>query len=154
MITPQEIIDRNEILDALERHIGQRSGIDRRNYFNSWADEEGVKAFKIDYRQIIRDGKEARRLISFIRRSRTISYWDIVAATKHAYSGRLVWNEKARCFNYLTGQYFPTEYRCAVCVVLAAVLWKWCDRTPYDKKQFFKNEFGRGMQKRWFSEDI
>ena len=145
-------IDKNTILDALELHISQRSGIDARNYFSSWADKDGVAAFRSEYRQILRDGKEARILLRAVRNSVTIIADEILAATKQAFSGRLSWNPKAQCFNYCTGQYFPTEYRCAACVVLASVLWNWSERpTGDDKRQYFRREFGRGIQSRWFN---
>lgn len=82
--------------------------------------------------------------------------------------------------DYCTGQYFPTEYRRAVCAVLASALWYYtrehCMPTVgtapcgsgkaeadkyFDGKKavsagdwlraHFRNEFGRGIAARWFS---
>ena len=78
--------------------------------------------------------------------------------------------------DYCTGQYFPTEYRRAVCAVLASAIWSWkrdqCMPAPtlhhntetgetlqrykglragdYLRANF-KREFGRGMAARWFN---
>jgi hypothetical protein len=143
---------KDQILDALSRHISQRSGIDARNYFDSWSDTEGRKAFNIEYREILREGRDARKLLYFVRRSFTITAEDILKATKHAFSGRLTYNAEKDRFDYCTGQYFPTEYRAAACAVLASVLWTWCERsTGDDKRTYFKREFGRGIQSRWFN---
>ena len=143
---------KDQILDALSRHISQRSGIDARNYFSGWNDTEGRKAFAAEYREILREGRDARTLLYAVRRSVTITADDILKATKHAYSGRLTYNAEKDRFDYCTGQYFPTEYRVAACAVLAAVLWAWCERsTGDDKRTYFKREFGRGIQSRWFN---
>jgi len=143
---------KEQILDALSRHISQRSGIDARNYFQSWNDTEGRKAFNTEYREILREGRDARTLLYFVRRSVTITAERILQATKHAYSGRLTYNAEKDRFDYCTGQYFPTEYRAAACAVLASVLWTWCERsTGDDKRTYFRREFGRGIQSRWFN---
>jgi len=143
---------KDQILDALSRHISQRSGIDARNYFDSWSDTEGRKAFNAEYREILREGRDARTLLYFVRRSVTITAERILQATKHAYSGRLTYNAEKDRFDYCTGQYFPTEYRAAACAVLASVLWTWCERsTGDDKRTYFRREFGRGIQSRWFN---
>ena len=61
--------------------------------------------------------------------------------------------------DYCTGQYFPTEYRRAVCAVLSSAIWAWTSAhcMPADTakpgdylRASFKREFGRGMS-RWFS---
>lgn len=145
-------LDKDTILDALARHIAQRSGIDARNYFSSWSDTEGRKAFNAEYREILREGRDARTLLYFVRRSPSITADDILAATKRAFSGRLTYNAEKQRFDYCTGQYFPTEYRAAACAVLASVLWNWSERpTTDDKRKYFRGEFGRGIQSRWFN---
>lgn len=82
--------------------------------------------------------------------------------------------------DYCTGQYFPTEYRKAVCAVMASALWHHvsahCMPTPLTQegphhstttylwhpthtalsagawiRAYFKREYGRGIQSRWFS---
>lgn len=46
----------------------------------------------------------------------------LIDAGEHYYSGRLTWNGKG--WDYCTGQYWPTEFRQAACVVLEAALRK------------------------------
>jgi hypothetical protein len=78
--------------------------------------------------------------------------------------------------DYCTGQYFPTEYRKAVCAVLSQAIWNWTSahampaptlhhnsETGETVQRFkglrvgdylrasFKREFGRGMASRWFN---
>ena len=62
--------------------------------------------------------------------------------------------------DYCTGQYFPTEYRRAVCAVLASAIWSWkrdqCMPADTAKpgdylRANLKREFGRGMAARWFN---
>ena len=140
------------ILDALAKHIAQRSGIDARNYFSDWRDTEGRKAFAAEYREILREGRDARALLYAVRRSPSITVHDILAASKRAFSGCLSWNDEKQRWDYCTGQYFPTEYRAAACAVLASVLWNWSERpTTDDKRKYFRGEFGRGIQSRWFN---
>lgn len=140
------------ILDALAKHIAQRSGIDARNYFSDWRDTEGRKAFAAEYREILREGRDARALLYAVRRSPSITAEDILAASKRAFSGRLSWNDEKQRWDYCTGQYFPTEYRSAACAVLASVLWNWSERpTTDDKRKYFRGEFGKGIQSRWFN---
>ncbi len=143
---------KDTILNALAKHIAQRSGIDARNYFSDWRDTEGRKAFAAEYREILREGRDARALLYAVRRSPSITADDILAASKRAFSGRLSWNDKKQRWDYCTGQYFPTEYRAAACAVLASVLWNWSERpTTDDKRKYFRGELGRGIQSRWFN---
>lgn len=140
------------ICNALERHINQRTGIDARNYFSDWRDKEGISAFRSEYREILRDGREARELLKAVRRNVTVTAEDILSACDRAYSGRLKYNAEKDEFEYCTGQYFCTEYRAAACCVLASVLWHWSERgTAEDKRTYFRREFGRGIQSRWFN---
>jgi hypothetical protein len=68
-------------------------------------------------------------------------------------SGRLIWDGKR--LDYCAGQYFPTEYRAAVCRALASVLWNyWRDGGRYTADQIraaAKSNLGRGITRRWFN---
>lgn len=139
------------ILNALAKHIAQRSGIDARNYFSDWRDTEGRKAFAAEYRKILREGRDARTLLHAVRRSHSITTDDILAASKRAFSGRLSWNEEKQRWDYCTGQYFPTEYRAAACAVLASALWRHASEGGCDVRRWACDEFGRGIKSRWFN---
>jgi D-tyrosyl-tRNA(Tyr) deacylase len=163
------------IIDALYIFVRQRSGMDWRNYGD-------VTSYRAEQRQITKDGAEAKRLIREVELHDSISADDIVSASRHAFSGRLsiVVHEGDRVtIDYCTGQYFPTEYRKAVCAVMANVLWNWvrdkCMLAPLTVegphsgattylwrdtqeavsagvwlRRHFRREFGRSMQARWF----
>jgi hypothetical protein len=117
------------IIDALTRFVDQRSGIE-------FADYGDVKAFRAEQRSITKDLHHARTLLSAVEWRDGITADDLIKAAHGAYSGRLTITEPAPahlqapgCVNdavsvdYCTGQYFPTEYRRAVCAVLASALW-------------------------------
>jgi hypothetical protein len=135
---------RTEILEALARFVAQRSGIDGRNYGGS------REAFLGDYRQILRDGREARALLRVVELSTCLPDSILVDVLK---SGRLTWNGKR--LDYCAGQYFPTEYRAAACRALASVLWNyWGDGGRYTADQIraaAKSNLGRGITRRWFN---
>jgi hypothetical protein len=132
---------------ALHTFIGQRSGIDYRNYGGS------REAYMADYRPMLQAGKDARAMLAYVDRSRTITpeMWaDALRGTRFdfdATTGR---------FDYTTGQYFVTEYRAAACRLLASLFFEWMrdseGRTDRDKlRTFAKREFGRGIASRWFN---
>ena len=135
---------RTEILEALARFVGQRSGIDGRNYGGS------REAFLGDYRRILRDGREARALLRVVELSTCLPDSILVDVLK---SGRLTWDGKR--LDYCAGQYWPTEYRAAVCRALASVLWNyWGDGGRYTAEQIraaARSNLGRGIARRWFN---
>ena len=135
---------RTEILEALARFVAQRSGIDGRNYGGS------REAFLGDYRRILRDGQSARALLRVVELSTCLPDSILVDVLK---SGRLTWDGKR--LDYCVGQYFPTEYRAAVCRALASVLWNyWGDGGRYTADQIraaAKSNLGRGIARRWFT---
>jgi len=135
---------RTEILEALARFTAQRSGIDGRNYGGS------REAFLGDYRRILRDGREARALLRVVHLSTCLPDSILVEILNN---GRLTWDGKR--LDYCAGQYFPTEYRAAVCRALASVLWNyWGDGGRYTADQIraaAKSNLGRGIARRWFN---
>ena len=135
---------RTEILEALARFVAQRSGIDGRNYGGS------REAFLGDYRRILRDGREARALLRVVELSTCLPDSILADVLK---SGRLTWDGKR--LEYCAGQYWPTEYRAAVCRVLASVLWNyWRDGGRYTSDQIraaARSNLGRGIARRWFN---
>lgn len=162
---------KQQIITALRAFVAQRSGMD-------WHDYGDVTSYRAEQRSITRDGKEARELLRAVELRDSITADDIIAASKRAYSGRLLIVERADgavAVDYCTGQYFPTEYRRAVCAVLASALW---ERARQDMpaptlhhnsetgetveryrglragdylRAGFRREYGRGLASRWFS---
>ena len=135
---------RTEILEALARFVAQRSGIDGRNYGGS------REAFLGDYRRILRDGREARALLRVVELSTCLPDSILADVLK---TGRLTWDGKR--LDYCAGQYWPTEYRAAVCRALASVLWNyWGDGGRYTAEQIraaARSNLGRGIARRWFN---
>jgi hypothetical protein len=135
---------KTEILEAMARFIGQRSGIDGRNYGGS------REAFLGDYRRILRDGRDARVLLRVVELSTCLPDSILAEVLK---SGRLTWDGKR--LEFCAGQYFPTEYRAAACRALASALWAyWRDGGRYTAEQIraaAKSNLGRGIARRWFN---
>lgn len=154
------------ILKALDAFVMQRSGLDWRNY----GDGPGYNADRRRMTQQLRDFRALARAVQW-RDSLTAD--DLIAAARHAYSGRLSIAELPGgkiAINYCTGQYFPTEYRAAACAVLASALWEWQRECTIVRgaiayyphagnaqsagdwlRAKFRAEFGRGIQQRWFN---
>jgi hypothetical protein len=117
------------IIDALTHFMNQRSGLEFANYGD-------VKAFRAEQRSITKDLHQARVLLDAVKYCDGITADNLLAASVSAYSGRLRiqlhWDQgingapdvlRKAAVSYCTGQYFPTEYRRAVCAVLASALW-------------------------------
>lgn len=107
------------ICAVLRTFIQQRPGLEFCNYGN-WP------AYRAELRSIGTDLKHARTLLSAVEWHDSIGADDILRAAKGAYSGRLHIDETKPgrfTLDYCTGQYWPTEYRRAVCAVLSSALW-------------------------------
>ena len=135
------------IIAMLEKFARQRPGMEPGNY-GDW------KAYRAELRTVTRDLTHARTLLSAVEWS-GITADDILRA---ADGGRLdikVDGERVR-IDYTTGQYFPTEYRKAVCRVLASALWAHVrDSMTGDEigdriRAHFRREFGRAIASRYF----
>jgi hypothetical protein len=137
-------MNKQQITKALHTFINQRTGMDWRNYSDA-------KAYRAELRSVIKDGQQARALLRYVELS-TISGDDLAAAFPRAFAGRLSWNGER--LDYCTGQYFPTEYRRAVCAVLASSIWHhWRDddKTGDAIRAAAKSTFGRTIANRWFA---
>lgn len=144
------------LLEVIEKFIAQRSGIDRRNYQRDWRDTAGAAAFNADYREILRDGRDARQLLQFIAGRDGIPAENIFGASSR--NGRLEWVFRGDKIglDYCTGQYFPTEYRAAACSMLAAIVWRYLcdgieDNAADHARKAARRLFGRGLASRWFA---
>lgn len=170
--------DRANMLRALQAFAAQRPGLDPRNYISGWNDTAGRSAYRRESRDITRDGHDATTLLTAVSLEDGIGPAEILAACR-AYSGRLRLQRTdagAWHVEYCTGQYWPTEYRRAVCAVLAAALWDHARDTmpqpatpetvtasptyklPGGKvgsagdylRAHFRQRFGRRIASRWF----
>jgi hypothetical protein len=151
---------KQQIIAALRAFIGQRPGLEFFNYGD-------VTGYRAEMRAITKDLHHARQLLRDVELRDSITAEMIVEASKHAYSGRLSIVERADgaiSIDYCAGQYWPTEYRKAVCAVCASLLWDYT-RTNYgagfaqsagrpitgsELRAQFRREYGRGIASRWF----
>jgi hypothetical protein len=138
---------KESILAALHKFVAQRPGLEFGNYGD-------CASYRAELRGITRDCTEARRLLRYVERS-SMTAEQIIDASKHAFSGRLTITptDTGYSLSYCTGQYWPTEYRSAVCAVLASAIWAhWRDETSTGDslRRAARNEFGRGIASRWF----
>ena len=116
------------VLDALEKFINQRPGLDPANYgahreqlqYSTREQRiEARRAMQGDARTIQKDGTRARKALIDARRHVAAGNGNaaiMAQALGEAFSGRLSW-EGSR-LEYCTGQYFCTEYRAAAATVL------------------------------------
>jgi hypothetical protein len=143
------------LCDMVRKFIDQRSGMDFREYGNDRA------AFMSDYRPMLRNGRDARRLLAFVEGREDITADDILTTTSG--NGRLefFYAGGGVRLEYTTGQYFPTEYRAAACSMLAILAWQALDRDLGDTdpengaadaiRRRAGRIFGRGIASRFFS---
>lgn len=163
--------DKATILAMLDKFARQRPGLEFGNY-GDW------KAYRSELRSITRDLADVRQLMRAVELSGITA--EQLKEAFRAYSGRLTLTQQDGKYtlSYCIGQYFPTEYRKAVCAVLAAALWTYkrdfC--MPEGSRQgasegvmlytlgggkghvsagewlrrSFARDFGRGIASRWF----
>ena len=152
-IVAKPVADKTAIVSALRAFIRQRPGLEYRNYCSSYADKAGRSAYFRELRGITKTLHDAKVLLVAVESEAGIT-GQALAYAFSAYSGRLSW-DGAR-LDYCTGQYWPTEYRSAVCAVLASALWYHRRQMGNDEdgeamRKYFRERFGRGIQSRWFN---
>jgi hypothetical protein len=167
---------KDQILALLDAFMRQRSGMEFANYGD-------IKSYRSEQRSITKDLHDARELLRYVTHCDGITA-DMLREAFRAYSGRLTLTTSSKglpALDYCTGQYFPTEYRRAVCAVLAAAIWEYYreHELPHGSTQGATNEgaslwypldngkprvsagdwlrttlareFGRSIGNRWFS---
>jgi hypothetical protein len=101
-------------LALLQKFANQRPQLDYCNYGDP-------KSYRQEMREITKDLHDFRELLNF-----AVNRVTDIEGTLKAYllknSGRLTLNKKGE-LNYITGQYFPTEYRPACNRILRDLIW-------------------------------
>ena len=136
------------IIDALNRWIAQRPGLEFGNYGD-------VSSYRAELRSIGKDLQHARAMVNYVAWHDSITAEMILDAANDG--GRLtltVNGDKVR-IDYVTGQYWPTEYRRAVCALMSSVIWAWlrenCEyKTGDDIRKAARRELGQSIANRWF----
>lgn len=150
---------RQQILTALSAFAESRPGMEPRNYFSDWRDKAGIAAYRSESRAVTRDLHDARDLLRYVELRESI---EITPDAFRAFSGRLTLTTGplpalAPKLDYCAGQYFPTEYRRAVCAVLASAIWAWLRDnrgdccTGDDIRKGARRELGASLARRWFN---
>jgi len=108
-------------LCALLDFAAQRTGLDRRNYGT-------LESYRSEASYI------SRQWHTLVNLAHIADYYQltdaqVVDASRWAYSGRLTWTGSE--WEYVTGQYFPCEFRSAAIAVLRAAL-----PTDYAKENY------------------
>jgi hypothetical protein len=111
--------NRDKIIALLRAFIAQRPGMDPRNYGDA-------ASYRAESRSITQDRHDAEMLLRQVELMTSSIPEAKLREAFRAYSGRLTLTDtpKGLRLDYCTGQYFPTEYRRAVCAVLASALWE------------------------------
>jgi hypothetical protein len=141
-------VEKGMILASLSYFIAQRPRLEFGNYGD-------FPTYNAEKKSITRDLKHAKILIDRVSMS-SMPVDVLKEAFKTAYSGRLSWDGVE--LDYTAGQYWPTEYRKAVCAVCAQALWSWYGSDiPYDIENrgdkiryIFHRMFPRQIANKWF----
>jgi hypothetical protein len=148
---------REQILNGLENFVRQRPGLEFGNYGDS-------RSYNAEMRSIAKDRRDAFELLAAVGWRENITADDLLSAAKHSYCGRLSLSfddDDNLKIDYCTGQYWPTEYRRAVCALLSSAIWGYTRDTMSNEdkdgespgtriRNYFRKDFGLGMAKRWF----
>jgi hypothetical protein len=143
-------MNNKEIIAALRKFVGKRSGLDWRNYYYNFTDIDGVKAFRADRRAIAKDGKHGRELLTLCE-SLEIPFGHLVGSKK-----RLTLDATSGEVDYTPGQDMVTEYRAAVCRACASAIWNWLvdterARNRAEVQAWIKARLGRSIANVWFN---
>ena len=139
--------DKSTIIAALYKWIAQRPVLDFGNYGD-------VSVYRSEMRSITRDPHHARTMIDYVARHDSITAEMILDAAKSGRLSMVVDGESVR-IDYCTGQYWPTEYRPAVCRLLSSVIWYWMrandpQRSGEMIRKTASRELGTSIARRWF----
>lgn len=118
-MTTATATSRDAILNALGVFIRQRAGLEYGNYGDP-------STYRAEQRRITKQRHDAETLLRYV--ASTGMSAETLLSGFDAFSGRLTFTPGGTGggrLSYCAGQYFPTEYRAAVCAVLASALWNY-----------------------------
>jgi hypothetical protein len=138
---------------ALRKFVGMRSGISFADYVTGPADIVGRANYRKDKRTIAKYGEDARKMLALVE-SAGITCEELQTAA-HDSGGRLEIRETGYHHEviFTPCQYWSTEYRAAVCRLLARALFLYADMMNgeySDCRRELKSAIGRGTYGRWF----
>ena len=144
------MVKKQTIIDALNAWVSQRPGLDYHNYGDP-------VSYRAEVRSIGKDLQHARALINYVAWHDSITAEMILDAAKSGRLSFVVRDYGTVAIDYCTGQYWPTEYRPAVCRLLSSVIWYWLrdnmldPATGNDIRRQAARELGTSIARRWFA---
>lgn len=132
-------MDKEAFLSAMRRFISQRSGLDQRNYSDR-------RSFMLDYREMLRDGRDTRIMLRAIERSGIAA--DTLRESFNTFAGRLS-PQKDGALDYCAMQHWGMEYRRAAGAVCAHALYLHWGR-GHQAREEARRSFGKRFADRWF----
>ena len=151
------------LINTLEKWVAKRPGLEPRDYIRHGLDHDGRAAYFAEARSITKDLNHARALLRYVELRPSITAEDILKAARDSFSGRLTIEPlndgDGFSIDYCVGQYFPTEYRRAVCAVLSSAVWNRIrDDLPTDTdnkgdaiRAAARRELGQTLARRFFT---
>lgn len=140
--------DKFVIIATLHKWIAQRPGLEFGNYGD-------VSSYRSEMRSITRDLHHARAMVNYVAWHDSITAAMILDVADDGGRLTMATDGDKVTINYVTGQYWPTEYRRAVCALMARVIWDWLRengnyKTGDDICKAARREFGASIARRWF----
>lgn len=135
--------------DLILAFLAKRPGLDPRNYCTPRDGGEGYRIYRREAAEIARDKQDALALLNWARLACTEAQLRAVFSDA---SDRLCIIGNA--LEYYAGQYWPTEYRAAVCRKLASLFWHavpYADGHRDTVRKKAVRYFGKGVASRWFN---
>ena len=147
-------MNKSAIINALSAFIRQRPGL-------KFCDYGSLSGYRAELRSITKDLKHARDLLAYVACRDSISAESFLYASIGKRLSIAVANDGAVSIDYCEGQYWPTEYRRAVCWLLTSVIrdyWRdECAPSPRPEnmgdwlRAKSRKEFGRAVAARFFN---
>ena len=143
-------MDKQTIINALRAFAEQRPGLEPANYGSR-------TGYDTERRRIHRQLREARRLLRAVDLRSYVTADHLRESFRTSFSGRRTLRDDGT-LDYCVGQFWSTEFRAAVCAVLAGAFWAAVRDSvipPGDGagdriREFFRREFGPVIAGRWF----
>jgi len=140
---------KTRLIQALRQWVAQRPGLEFGNY-GDWS------AYRAEVRSIGKDLQHARKLIDYVAWHDSITAEMILKAADNGGRLSIVVDGESVRIDYCTGQYWPTEYRPAVCRLLSSVIWHWMrandpQRSGEMIRKTARRELGTSIARRWFA---
>ncbi len=134
----------------IRRFLAQRPNMDARNYCTPRDNGAGWRLYRKEAAEVARDKRDALSLLAWayvhVEESFFVAAFALPGERLHLNEGRL---------EYTAGQYWPTEYRKAVCRKLASLFWH---SVPFEVNNHRRNvqakakrAFSRAIVSRWFN---